>query len=146
MCYYSGNLNNCEFELPNFCGKKFTDFLIVAKIPRNKSSKEDRVWSMWTFYRSVRVGVNLHGSMWVGVNFLWVGVNILWLGVGLCEWVWHFYGLVWVGMGGCDLFMGRCGLVCDECDLFIGRCGLMWVGVTFLWVGVGWCGSERKII
>ena len=49
-------------------------------------------------------------------------------------------------MGGCDLFMARCGLVCDESDLFIGLCGLMWVGVTCLWVGVGWCGSERKII
>ena len=27
------------------------------------------------------------------------------------------------------------------CDLFLGRCGLVWVGVTFLCVSVGWCVS-----
>ena len=46
--------------------------------------------------------------------------------------------------------MGQCGLVwvgvtflwvgmgcVGGCDLFTGWCGLVWVCVTFLWVGVG---------
>ena len=109
----------------NFCGKKFTDFPIVAKI--NEINCRRRFVSMWTFYGLVWVGVNFYGSMWVDVNFLWVNV-------GRCGWVWPFHGSVWVGVGECKLFMGGC-------ELFMGWCGLVWVGVNVLWVGAGWCGS-----
>ena len=125
----------------NFCGIKFTDFPIFAKI------HEINCWrqfvSMWTFYGSVWLGMNFNGSTWVNVGWC----DLFMVGCGL---MWPFYGSVWVGVGGCDLVMGWCGWVwpfygsvwvdVGGCDLFMGRCGLVWVGMTFLWVGVGWCG------